>query len=508
MKNLAVLLILFLSSHSNTQILKKSYHDFKNTRVKFIYYVNSKGEYNGLATEYTYDGAKILEENWVNGTLNGPYKKYYTRGSSSKLKISGNYKNGEKNGQFITYTYVKYGQSYFNILQSMMYNEKEADIFNTGVQTKYGEEIFENGVIVKETKYHMNGKVFYSANFDNSKFTGDYVCYNDKNTTLTKGKIGLNGKMIGKWIIPREENGDCPKDKHGISNVTYTQMIKFDNQGNVDSNYFSKTYYLSGKLRDSVRVVSLKYQSAYDYSGIWYLCGPNTLLTGPYRSFYESGKIKTEGQFKIEKGASVKTGVWKNYDSNGNLLNEINEDEIRMRAYEAKKEADRIENEYKQKIEYWFDVLNKVNEQNLKLLSTYQTKSNIKPIYGEYEQIRDYWPNKTNGYIQDIYITYKKPKLYSHFREINNYLLDSKESPDVILEKLFPMPTSYFEENFANDPKKYQTIINNLEKMPTLLSKMIECGSQKTKELDKQLDSALSIEEKIKILDNFQFEPK
>jgi hypothetical protein len=192
----------------------------------------------------------------------------------------------------------------------------------------------------------------------------------------------------------------------------------------------------------------------------------------------------------------------------GTSKEEKDYDILLLQEKNEKQKADSLENDYKQKIQYWFDVLNKVNEQNLKLLSTYQTKSNIKPIYGEYEQIRDYWPNKTNGYIQDIYITYKKPNLYSHFREINNYLLDSKESPDVILNKLFPMTTSYFEENFANDLKKYQTIINNLEKMPTLLSKMIECGSQKTKELDKQLDSALSIEEKIKILDNFQFEPK
>jgi antitoxin component YwqK of YwqJK toxin-antitoxin module len=507
MKSFFTLLILCIAYVNQSQILKKTYHDYQKTKVQYVYYVNGSGQYNGLLTQYSYDGAKLGEETYVNGVKNGAYKEYYTRGAVSKLKISGTYKNDEKHGQWITYTYVKNGQSYFDIIQSMMYNEKEADIFNTGVQTKYKEELFDEGSCTKETRFYLTGKPFYTANFVNRRYYGDYVCYNDKNVVIAKGKIGPSGKMTGNWIIPRDDNGNCPEDKHNVSQVTYTQKIKFLEDGSIDTNYISKSYFLSGKLRDSVKVLNLEYPSGYDWNGIWYFCGKN-ITSGLYKGFFENGKLKEEGKLNIIEGKSRQVGKWKYYNMDGTSKEEKDYDILLLQEKNEKQKADSLENDYKQKIQYWFDVLNKVNEQNLKLLSTYQTKSNIKPIYGEYEQIRDYWPNKTNGYIQDIYITYKKPNLYSHFREINNYLLDSKESPDVILNKLFPMTTSYFEENFANDLKKYQTIINNLEKMPTLLSKMIECGSQKTKELDKQLDSALSIEEKIKILDNFQFEPK
>jgi hypothetical protein len=37
---------------------------------------------------------------------------------------------------------------------------------------------------------------------------------------------------------------------------------------------------------------------------------------------------------------------------------------------------------------------------------------------------------------------------------------------------------------------------------------MIACAEQNTKELEKQLNTGITIEEKIKIIENYQFEPK
>ena len=315
MKSIVTLLTICLAFSAQSQILKKTYHDYQKTKPQYVYYVNGSGQYNGLLTQYTYEGAKLGEETYVNGVKNGAYKEYYTRGALSKLKITGTYKNDEKQGQWITYTYVKYGQSYFDIMQNMAFNDKEADIFNTGVQTKVKEETFSNGSCTKETKYHLNGKVFYTANFDNRRYVGDYVCYNDKNVVLAKGKIGSGGKMVGLWVIPREKNGDCPKDKHNISNVLYTQKIKFDENGNVDTNYMSKSYFLSGKLRDSVRVMTLDYPSGFDWNGIWYLCGPNKKLIGAYNEYFESGKLNNSGSHKN----GLPEGIWKWWHESGKL---------------------------------------------------------------------------------------------------------------------------------------------------------------------------------------------
>ena len=328
MKSILTLLTLFVVFAAQSQILKKTYHDYQKTKPQYVYYVNGSGQYNGLLTQYTYEGAKLGEETYVNGVKNGAYKEYYTRGAISKLKISGNYKNGEKHGQFITYTLVKYGQSYFDIMQNMAFNDKEVDIFNTGVQTKVKEETFNKGACTKETKYYVTGKVFFTANYDNRRYTGDYLCNNEKNVPVAKGKIGAEGKMIGAWIIPREENGDCPRDKQNLSKLTFTQKIKFDNNGVLDTNFMSKSYYLSGKLKDSVRIVSLEYPSGYDWNGIWYMCGKNALITGPYKSYYENGKIMQEGRFKIIDKKSRAVGIWKFYNEDGTLKEEKDYDSL------------------------------------------------------------------------------------------------------------------------------------------------------------------------------------
>jgi antitoxin component YwqK of YwqJK toxin-antitoxin module len=345
MKKLLLLVSIVISNPLNykSQILKKTFYDYQKTQPNEVYYINSQGQYNGLFTKYDWEGAKAAEVNFTNGLKNGVGKEYYTRNGKSKLKISANYKNDQKHGTWITYTYVKNGESFYEIQTD--FTSSTEDVFNTGIQVKYKEEIFDKGDIVKETEYHITGKPFYTANFQDRRYTGDYICYNVKNTIIAKGKIGPNGKMVGTWIIPRENSGKCPEDKHYISKVAYTQKIKFDDNGNLDTNFYNKTYYLSGKLKDSVKVLLLNYESGYDWNGIWFFCGPNKIRSGIYREFFESGKLKTEGKYALINGLETKVGIWKSFDENGTLLNEENEDLKRQELDSAKKEAERIEKE-------------------------------------------------------------------------------------------------------------------------------------------------------------------
>jgi antitoxin component YwqK of YwqJK toxin-antitoxin module len=529
MKFLFLFTFLVSVSVGNSQILKKTYHDWNNTHVKYVYYVNSRGEYNGLLTQYTYDGAKLGEESWVNGLKNGPYKEYFTRGSASKLKVTGNYKDDNKHGHWITYTYVKYGQSYFDIMQSMAFNDKEADIFNSGVQTKYGEEFFDNGQINKEIKYYPSGKMAYSRNYKNTLCFGEYLGYTPENQLAIKGIVGDRGKMIGTWIIPRENSGDCPKDKSDLSNVTYTQKIKFDDFGNIDTNYFSKTYYLSGKLRDSVRVLSIKYQGSFDYKGIWYLCGPNTAITGPYSSFYESGKIQTEGSYTIENGVSVKSGIWKNYDQNGNLIKEVNEDESRLKAVEAKKEAERIEKEKiekeriakeekiakenKEKVELAV-LIEKADSSIIKVNALFNNFENlVQKKYSSAPPLAKYTVVNT-GYSY-VYVVNKKPELYFHFDQIQNSF---KEKVEKLKKKDTEILRKVEDAKFYNKTVDFNLVTerNNIyseivllgQKHMKLNMKMIDLAEIKTKNIEKQLETSNTVEEKIKILENYEFEPK
>jgi antitoxin component YwqK of YwqJK toxin-antitoxin module len=521
---------------AQSQILKKTYHDYQKTKPDEVYYVNAQGQNNGSYTKYNYNGAKAVEATFLNGTLNGPGKEYYTKDGASKLKITGSYKNGEKHGQWITYTYVKYGQSYFNIIQSMMFNDKEVDIFNTGVQTKVNEEVYDNGKLTKEIIYHLTGKIATSRNFINKMCTGEYLAYNSKNNLTIKGTIGEKGKMIGEWTIPRKEDGTSA-DKNNTEEAAYTQKIKFDNNGNLDTNYVSKSYYLSGKLRDSVHVISLEFPGGYNYSGIWFLCGKNKLVKGSYRSFYETGKTKSEGQFKIENTLSVKTGIWKNYDANGILINEVNEDEIREKATESKKEAERLKQEIiekeknaqeeklakeKRDIAELQILIVKAdslieNEKNLgvNFQNLVQKKYSIEPPLTKYTV-----ENTGSGY---LYVVNKKPDLTYHFYEIHRSFEDQVEklkAKDKEIIRKVEDNESY--NQYRSNKDKIAMDFDELSTRKNIYTEMIELGliytklngklvqlaEVKTKELEKQLKEATSAEEKIKILENYQFEPK
>lgn len=536
MKSFVMLFALCVVFTAQSQILKKTYHDYQKTKVHYVYYVNGSGQYNGLLTQYTYDGAKLGEETYVNGIKNGAYKAYYTRGAVSKLKISGNYKNDEKNGQWITYTYVKHGQSYYNILQSMMFNDKEVDIFNTGVQTKVNEETYNNGQLTKEIIYHINGKIAISRNFINRTITGDYLAYNSINNLIIKGKIGDKGKMIGEWIIPRKADGTS-SDKNNTEECVYTQKIKFDENGNIDTSIRSKSYYLSGKLRDSVRLISLEFPSGYNNSGFWFLCGKNTLIAGPYYSYYETGKIQSEGQYKIVNSLSVKTGIWKNYDTNGNLINEVNEDETREKATESKKEAERVEKDRIEKeINAQEEKLVKekrdiaelqilimkadsiiLNEKNLgeNFQNLVQKKYSIAPPLAKYTV-----ENTGSGY---LYVVNKKPDLTFHFYEIHESFEDQVKklkSKDKEIIRKVEDNKSYNKYRSNNDKialdfdelstrkNIYSEIVELGIKHTKLNGKLVQLADIKTKDLENQLKLVSSIEEKIKIIENYQLDPK
>ena len=505
MKSIITLYTICIVFVSQSQILKKTYYDYQKTKPDEVYYVNSLGQNNGLFTKYDSEGAKAAEVTFLNGVKNGPGKEYYRRNGVSKLKISGNYKNGEKHGQFITYTLVKYGQSYFDITQSMMFNDKEVDIFNSGIQTKVNEEIYDNGKLTKEIIYHLTGKIAISRNYINTMCIGEYLAYNSKNNLIIKGNIGEKGKMTGEWTIPRKEDGTSP-DKNNTEECTYTQKIKFDNAGNIDTNYVSKSYYLSGKLRDSVQVISLEFPSGYNYSGIWFLCGKNKQVKGSYRSFHETGKTKSEGQYKIENSQSIKTGIWKNFDANGILINEVNEDEIREKATKSKIESERLKQEKieKERIEQEEKIAKE--KRDIAELTLLNQKADS-CINLEMKLFHSYSISNKNtnsisldNVFQSIHrsFEYKISELKSQISKDN--LIGSDKKKQLYSEMI----------ELGNRHIKANQKMNEFEntKISIWEQQKYNLGTGKVFELKASLNRAETVEEKIRILEEYQFEPK
>lgn len=105
MRLLFIIALLFrVSTLSNAQTLKRTYHDFRNTQNAEEYYVNGKGEKHGKYKSYSNNGIVAEEANFKNGYLDGQYIKYGTSSGRQTLISKETYKDDLLHG----------GASYYN----------------------------------------------------------------------------------------------------------------------------------------------------------------------------------------------------------------------------------------------------------------------------------------------------------------------------------------------------------------------------------------------------------
>jgi hypothetical protein len=225
-------------------------------------------------------------------------------------------------------------------------------------------------------------------------------------------------------------------------------------------------------------------------------------VIGKYKKYFESGKLMEEGQYRVNNDKSRQVGLWKYYDKDGTLKGEKDFD-VLIRNEQIQ---DSISRDHTQKLEDWLNLSKKLALEYSKLTDIYtRFKTISKPYSGEFETIEDIGDY---GNVESIYVFYKKQDLFKVIREITIYCLDSKDYPRIYIKNNFPKKLSDFTEIYLKSPDNYNKSIDKLNKLISLIPKMIACAENKTKELEKQLTIGVTIEEKIKIIENYQFEPK
>lgn len=498
-----LLLFVFIQFLCFSQKTIRTYYDYKNTKPDEVYTVNSRGQNHGLYTKYDEDGAKAVEVNFVNGLKNGAGKEYYRNNGSEKIKITGNYLEDKKHGLFTTYTYVKYDQSYYDIMYGpYFFNEKSDEIFRTGLKVKYREEYYEKGEILKEYQYHKSGKLYYSCIIGKPNI--QFICYNEQNVLMAKGEFNNpNGYMIGEWIIPRKENGEAPSrndlsygEPNSSSNkynkVVYVQHLKFNSTGKIDENYMTKSYYLSGRVRDSVKIKSIDYGGGLYQDGVNY-CGSKFKMFGPYRAYYENGKIKEEGEYGLIKGEYEKIGLWKTYNTDGKVTL-TDYDSLYITRENTLKNREKLYQIYNLTFNAFDTLFNVNNGTGIyvagKSLSAYST-------YNETISI-----NENDDYVT-YYIKFKKPSLFKAFIEIRNELLDISTYEESNISKIYSLDDDDFINFYNKNNDKYLSSLNNIEKCKSLTDKMLEIKDLNTKSLEKALNTDISLNEKITLIMNF-----
>ncbi len=500
-----LLLFVFSAFFCFSQKTIRTYYDYRNTQPDEVYTVNARGQKSGLYTKFDSYGAKAVEATYVNGLLNGPSKEYYRNNGSEKIKISGTFLNDQKHGLFTTYTYVKYDQSYYEIMNNMYFNDKSDDIFKTGLKVKVRDEYYEKGVIMKEIQYHKTGKLYFST--ISGKTETQFICYNEKNILMAKGEFNnVNGGMIGKWVIPREENGDAPSGKNLLygesklssrkyNNVVYVQHLKFNSNSSIDTNYMTKSYYLSGKLKDSVKIKSINYGGVLNYDGVNY-CGSKLDMYGPYRGYDETGKLKIEGEYALRKNVYEKVGLWKSYDVNGKITI-TDYDSIFLEKEKVLNQREKLTALCDSAYIGYQKLFSRETGEGLYLGS--KTTS----INGQYSaDVTVSFEEK--GIYNTYYIKYKKPTLYKSFLEIRDNLLEMSDYTGSKVFKIASLDDENFLKFYSKEIERYNSVISNVEKCITIIKKMNQIHDSKTDSLEKALQLSRTIEEKITLINNYQ----
>jgi antitoxin component YwqK of YwqJK toxin-antitoxin module len=320
-------------------------------REQYFVYEEDTTVKNGKYTLYSPEGDILVQANYKDNVLDGPYVEFY---ENATPKIKATYSNGKKVGE----------QQTFSIQGTLLSKEVYENTTTPNVQLykKYspsgkltGEGFVKNGLYDSTlTEYYENGAVKTTITFKEGRRTGPFSVFDPKGTLLQKGfyeNDSLNG-MITTYFNNGKIKSTAVYNKGSIdgiveeyypsgkvrSEITYQNNKKhgpaktFYENGNpeTEENYkngfpsgYFKTFYPDGGLETESFKDGNKNQIKFKrYSKSGTLISEGTLINGQpdgtIYSYYESGKPKTVFNYK----AGVKTGKNISYHENGNISEE------------------------------------------------------------------------------------------------------------------------------------------------------------------------------------------
>lgn len=368
MKKLIILVFVLLSATSQAQLLKKSYYDYRKTKLKEEYMTNASGQKNGIYKKYAENGVLAVEATFKNDMMTGPGKEYYLYYESqgpAKLKRTGMFKDADKHGLFVTYDYIyedksasKYeGYDYLGSDDSYNYSM----CLKTGKQVKIMEEEYEYNKVIHQKSWYKNGKLasdIYTKNgtcvayneegklitqfsLKDGKKEGDYVLYGKKGNMLVKGKY-INNNRVGKWKMCYEATGNfVDPTQYDEKYILLTRQVFHpatvtENTDELIGDSVSTGYYLTGEKLDECYLFKEVSNQSFNITSSPIIDGRDS-LHATYRAYFKSGKLRVTGQLRggsflnykmendlpildIYKLSSDLRGSWIFYNENGEII--------------------------------------------------------------------------------------------------------------------------------------------------------------------------------------------
>ena len=272
----------------------KSYYDFADSKIVFEdgYYSNDRK--NGRWTERNQKGLLIREYFLSDGSLdsNKPIKMYAA--SKDSTLSENNFLSSEfyADGHPDKYTLNGLYKSYYD-----SGSLKEDGIYKAGK------------VFSKWTKYHEDGKIISTIDYDNSG-NGDFISYYPTGQVLTKGSY-FNYLKSGKWKS-YFKNGN-------------KQSIIFYLNGEINPNKLCSYWYENGYKKIETFLIKFNDEIIFDgkyieyfNNGIMYTEGnlSNNLRDGKWIEYFPSRMPKSMGYYK----AGEKVGEWIYYNESGDIV--------------------------------------------------------------------------------------------------------------------------------------------------------------------------------------------
>jgi uncharacterized protein len=332
--------------NGNPNGIAKKYYENGNLMLN----INMQnGKRNGVFTKYYNNGSIQEESNYTNGLANGASKSYYYNGG---LEFESNYRADKAVGKFTEY--YKNGNKY--------YETTMVDGQRNGPFTYYNQDktLFSKGTFKNNKKegteivYHNNGKVKTEYNYEGGELDGVFKIY-DKKGKLTMQETYKNGEKNDKTIYYdsqgniwseivfnkgrfKEVNYFNPSTKQvivqqDITSKSENELQIFDRLGIKLSdvvcdreglyNGEKTTYFENGKVKSEGSYVKGKAQGKHiSYHMNGKVASESNyvddILEGPYTSYYSNGKLSVEGNYL--KGR--KQSIWYSYNQSGYLTDE------------------------------------------------------------------------------------------------------------------------------------------------------------------------------------------
>lgn len=320
------------------------YHNDYRISKETINRKDSRGFKLGIWKYFSKDFKLLLEENYLNGKLNGYVREY---DNSGKLIKQIKYENGIEipetiltdttkanvlNDFYIDGTIKKSG-AYRGGLPVGIHKEfnEKGDIISSAEYDDYG-NLIGNGIVdgtnLKQgywKEFYSSGELKAEGEYLNNKRNKEWKFY-FKSGKIEQSGIYKKGKPNGlwKWIY---ENGQTEREENFSNGKEDGQLLEYYDDGKIKT----KGNYIDGAEE-----------------GEWfYHIGDHTeegsynagLMEGTWKHYYENGKIRYEGNFiqgsqdgkhkyywdngKIkEEGIYImglKDGNWRKYDKDGNM---------------------------------------------------------------------------------------------------------------------------------------------------------------------------------------------